>query len=80
MLSCIYRTPGSCPNIFNEKMMEMYGKINDRKMVFVCGDFNIDLLDPNENKTNRDFMDIMYSLCLIPTIIQPTRITRDSAT
>ena len=48
------------------------------KMVFVLGDFNIDLLNPNENKTNRDFMDIMYNLCLIPTIIKPTIITRGS--
>ena len=50
LLSCIYRATGSCPNIFNENMIELYDKINDRNMVFVCGDFNIDLLNPNENK------------------------------
>lgn len=50
----------------------------DKKMVFVCGDFHVDLLYPNEHKKNRDFIDTMYSISLFPTILKSSRITSDS--
>ncbi len=50
------------------------------KKVFVCGDFNVDLLNPNEGKENKDFIDTMYSIGLVPTILKLTRITNNSAT
>lgn len=47
-------------------------------MIVVCGDFNVDLLKDHTMK--RHFLDTMYSICLFPTILRPTRITCDSAT
>lgn len=59
-------------------MVELSNKRNDKKMIFVCGDFNVDLL--KDHKMNRHFLDTMYSICLFPTILRPTRIICDSAT
>lgn len=78
IISSIYRTPGSCLDTFNDKLSEIFG--NEKKKVFVCGDFNVNLLNTNEHKKTRDFVDTMYSLSLFPVILKPTRITCSSAT
>uniref|UniRef100_A0A8C6M161 Reverse transcriptase domain-containing protein n=1 Tax=Nothobranchius furzeri TaxID=105023 RepID=A0A8C6M161_NOTFU len=74
LVSCIYRTPGSKIETFKNKMEEMFTNLY-QKGVFICGDFNIDLLNPNKNKSTEEFIDIMYSLGLFPLITRPTRIT-----
>ena len=80
IISCVYRTPGSCLDIFNDKMSDIYDKNVEKKRVLVCGDFNIDLLNTNEHRKSRDFLNTMYCLSLFPTILKPTRITTNSAT
>lgn len=49
-ISCVYRTPGTCLDTFKDKLAGMFGKLNDKKVQIVCGDFNIDLLNPNGHK------------------------------
>uniref|UniRef100_A0A3B3C2G3 Reverse transcriptase domain-containing protein n=1 Tax=Oryzias melastigma TaxID=30732 RepID=A0A3B3C2G3_ORYME len=80
IVSCIYRKPGSCIDMFREKLFELYEGLNNRKMIFVCGDINIDLLNPLEQTAITEFINTMYSMCLYPTITKPSRITRNSAT
>lgn len=58
----------------------MFDKLNDKKVQIVCGDFNIDLLNPNGHKRTTDFIHTMYSNSLFPVIIKPSRITTDTAT
>lgn len=79
LISCIYRTPGSCIDQFNEKISELYEKHND-KTILVCGDFNIDLLKSNDHMKTEEFVNIMFSLSLHPLIVKPSRITKDAAT
>ena len=43
IISCVYRTPGSNAETFLVKMEETFAKLN-QKVMFICGDFNIDLL------------------------------------
>lgn len=64
MLSCVYRTPGTNVTTFNEKMEEMLNKMGTEKVKIVCGDFNIDLVNPLELKTTTEFINTMYSHCL----------------
>ena len=78
IISCVYRTPGSCIETFRDILMGMYDKMTNKKMLFVCGDTNIDLLA--ENNTTTDFINSVYSMSLYPTITRPTRITTHSAT
>lgn len=79
ILSCIYRKPGSCVEKFSEYMEEMYTK-KASKTIIVCGDFNIDMLNPNKHKLTENFISTIYSLNLYPKITRPTRITTHSAT
>ena len=44
------------------------------------GDFNINLLNMEENSITRDFFEIMTSYSYLPTIFRPTRITSYTAT
>ena len=72
IISCIYRAPGSSIEIFNEWIEGMFSQINS-KIVFICGDFNIDLLNPNKHNITEEFVNTMYSMSLIPKIIRPSR-------
>lgn len=42
IINCAYRAPGSNNNTFEDKMTKIYNTINSNKLLFVCGDFNID--------------------------------------
>ncbi|XP_042079132.1 uncharacterized protein LOC121814946 [Haplochromis burtoni] len=79
IISCIYRTPSSSIDTFNEWIEKTFASVN-QKLLFICGDFNIDLLNPTRLKAIDDFTDTMYSLSLYPTITKPSRITSHSAT
>ena len=57
----------------------MFSQINS-KIVFICGDFNIDLLNPNKHNITDEFVNTMYSMSLIPKITRPSRITSHCAT
>lgn len=49
-------------------------------MIFLCGDFNIDLLKSNEHAKTAEFVNTMFSLSFHPVITKPSRITSESAT
>ena len=44
IVSCIYRCPGSNTDIFTEHLLQLFFELTMRKIVFLCGDFNIDIL------------------------------------
>ena len=79
IVSCIYRAPGSNIDICKEWMEKIY-TMSKQKVIFICGDFNIDLLNPNNHKPTEDFINTMYSLSLYPKITRPSRITSHCAT
>ena len=80
LVSCVYRCPGSCIDTFSELLSGMYERKINTKMVYVCGDYNIDLLNPLELTPITEFINLMYSMSLYPAITRPTRITSHSAT
>jgi len=53
---------------------------NEKKHLYVMGDFNIDLLKVDSHRPTHDYLDLIYSYSLIPTIFKPTRITETTAT
>ena len=79
--SC-YRPPGFqnfdlFTAVFQEKIAALETNSID---CFICGDFNIDLLSINENRYVSTFYDILTSMALLPTIVRPTRCTKESQT
>lgn len=79
IVSCVYRTLGPNVETFILMMEEMFAKLN-QKVMFICGDFNIGLLNPNKHKISDDFPDTLYSMNLYPTITKPNGITSHCAT
>ena len=52
----------------------------ENKINYLMGDFNIDLLKDDIHRPTHDYLNLVYSHSLIPTIYKPTRITEHSAT
>ena len=50
------------------------------KLVFVMGDFKVNLLNCESHNETNDFMTTMVFHCLLPHILHPTRVTDHSAT
>lgn len=50
------------------------------KNIFICRDFNIDLLNPNKHKITDEFINTMHSMSLIPIITRTSKITSYCAT
>ena len=60
------------------KLLENISK--EQKSIFFLGDFNVNLLNYNENNQTNKFSDSLASNSFIPLILQPIRITTHSNT
>ena len=59
----------------------IYKKLNEeRKLFYIMGDFNIDLLKVDIDRPTHDYLEYIYSYSILPTIYKPTRITATTAT
>ena len=52
----------------------------EQNQVFLLGDFNVNLLNYNNQQTTNDFLDSLASNSFIPFILHPTRINSHSKT
>ena len=78
----IYRqhnTPESFQTYF-ENAMDKFSALRSNKPIYVMGDFNINLLKAQTCKYTQDFLSILQSYALTPTIDKPTRVCYNSAT
>ena len=78
-VACIYRPPNSDMELFLVKYTEFVNKFKG-KIMYICGDFNIDLIKNKSHASTSRFLDLLYSFNFYPLIIKPTRITEQSAT
>ena len=76
---CIYRPPNVHMNYFIENYNTFLEKIKDKK-VFICGDFNIDIMKSEVDYDTNKFLDLVFSFGQYPLIVKPTRITSKSST
>lgn len=67
IISCVYRAPGSSIDLFKDWMENTFTKRKNYR-IYLCGDINIDLLNPNDHNATEDFINTMYSLNLVPKI------------
>jgi len=54
--------------------------LHPNKIIYIVGDFNIDLLKNDCHNISTDFTNILYSQSFFPLIHLPTRVTKSSAT
>ena len=66
---------------FTLKFDEFLNKLNPSKYdMYVMGDMNIDLLKYHSHQQTERYLNVIYSLDLLPVITKPTRITNHTAT
>ena len=82
---CIYRHPTKLKSDYNEFNNYLDSTLNklvsENKEIYICGDFNIDLLKINDNDydTHLEFYTLLNSHGLLPFIIQPSRVVNNQA-
>ena len=81
VIGTIYRKPNSDIRIFNDLLNTNLNKLSqENKLVYLLGDYNLNLLNVESHFLTSEFLEIMYSNHLFPLITRPTRITQNSAT
>ena len=81
LVSYVYRAPNTNVDILSDFFLDIL-RNNRNKTIYLCGDFNIDLLHWQSDNNNyiSNFIDHLYSMGLHPLIIRLTRITCQSKT
>ena len=81
MIGCIYKHPPANVEEFTLTFDEFLNKLNPSKYdMYIMGDMNIDLLKYHSHQQTERYLDMIYSLDLLPVITKPTRITNHTAT
>ena len=76
----IYQPPDSKLNEFLFDLDLVLGKISkENKLVFLMGDWNLNLINHHCHKATSDFLDLLYSRMYFPLITRPTRIRANKA-
>ena len=80
IVGVVYRSHTPIDN-FIKDIEQIYAKVNsENKNIYIMGDFNIDLLKVDTQRPVHEYVDLVYSYSLLPSIYKPTRITASSAT
>ena len=76
LIGCVYRHPSMDMKSFNhEHLKYLVTKLsNEDKNKFIAGDFNFDLLKTSQHTESFEFLELLMTNLLLPTITLPTRI------
>ena len=78
---CAYRHPDTDVKKFNDHIDQVMQKISkENKLLFLMGDFNVNLLNYKSHTDTNDFINTMISHYLLSYILRPTRVTDHSET
>ena len=81
ILGCVYKPPNANVDCFVSSFDILLDKIGkQRKLCYLAGDFNIDILNSDVHAPTADFINCLFSHSYFPLINKPTRITSTSAT
>lgn len=81
VMGVVYRMPNTDISIFNSGYKTIMKKINkEKKLAYIMGDYNINILNHKTHKPTSDFIDDSFSQSFAPLINCPTRSTPTSAT
>ena len=75
IIGCIYRHPRQDVTTFLNHLDSILCKISrENKEIYLCGDFNIDLLKVDSVNVNLQFFNLLNSNGLLPLILHPSRV------
>ena len=81
MTGIICRPPNQITAAFVDKLNDILSIITrGNKQCYIMGDFNLDLLQYNDNVLTQEFVNHLFSYAFYPLISKPTRITSHTAT
>ena len=81
LFGVIYRPPNTDIKLFIDALKEILENVqSENKVLYLVGDYNINLLNVDSHSLTADFNDTIYSYGLVPLITRPTRVTETSAT
>lgn len=82
IIGCVYRPPNTDLSLFNDEILKILSILgqNSKKLAFIMGDFNLDLLHSDSHLQTGEFLNNFLSYSFLPSIQHPTRITETSAT
>ena len=82
MIGVVYRPPDSDAREFNQYMENVLSTLTkgENELSYIMGGFNINLLNEDVHTPTNEFIDLMTSYSLYPSITKPTRIKSKPAT
>ena len=81
IIGCIYKHHNIGVAEFQELLVSLFKKVEkENKSLYLCGDFNVDLLKIDTDKQTNDYFDSLTDNNVLPLITLPTRITNKSKT
>ena len=81
VIGVIYRIPNTNMMNFNTTLASVLEQLRmENKLVYLMGDYNIDLFNSETHDLTNAFVDVMYCNEFLPLISRPTRITNSSVT
>ena len=72
LVCCLYRHPSSNVDNLTSHFRYLLSKLSSNKLLFIMGDFNINLLDYASHTPTSDFINNFFSHSLLPCIHHPT--------
>ena len=80
-MNLTYRSPQGDTKLFEKNLQDLLS-IDEvcKSKVLIMGDFNINLLNYENNKKVQNFLNLMFRCGMVPAIDKPTRVTRYTAT
>ena len=80
IIGVVYRPPNSNLENFYDVLRTMLVSIcREKKLCYILGDYNLDLLKSESHSLTKDFVNLMFEHSFVPLINRPTRVTRSSA-
>ena len=81
VIGVIHRIPNTNMMDFDATMANALEQLRmENKLLYLMGDYNIDLLNSEKHDLTNEFVDVLYCNEFLPLISRPTRITSTSAT
>ena len=82
IIGCSYKHPNMNINEFNDDYLnELLDKLSkENRIIFLLGDFNINLLNYDIHPPINEFLDSLSSHYFLPHILEPSRVTTNSKT
>lgn len=81
IINCGYRPPNGNVKNFSTFLNNIFKSVNnERKSIFMIGDFNLDCFRYDKSKVIQDFYNNIFQHGVLPLINRPTRVTTNTCT